>query len=62
MDLKEFAWNAVKAAVTAAVAYVAANWANVGLPDDVKAIVAVLAVALWNRFAGRLFGQQNQQD
>jgi hypothetical protein len=60
MDLKEFAWNAVKAAVTAAVAYVAANWANVGLPDDVKAIVAVLAVALWNRFAGRLFGQQNQ--
>lgn len=42
--------DALKAAVSAGVAYLAAHWANVGLPEDVKAIVALVAVALWNRF------------
>jgi hypothetical protein len=42
--------EAAKAAVTAGVAYLAAHWSAVNLPDDVKAIVALVAVALWNRF------------
>lgn len=49
-SVKNLLFEALKAAVTAGVAFVAANWAHVGLPDDVKAIVALVAVALWNRF------------
>jgi hypothetical protein len=45
--------DAAKAAVTAGVAYLAAHWSAVNLPDDVKAIVALVAVALWNRFVVR---------
>lgn len=49
-SVKALLVDAAKAAISAGVAYLAAHWANVGLPDDVKAIVALVAVALWNRF------------
>ena len=52
-DVKALLLEAVKAGVTAAVAFVAANWSGVGLPDDLKAIIALVAVALWNRFVAR---------
>jgi len=42
--------EAAKAALTAGVAYVATNWHAVPLPEDVKTIVALVVVALWNRF------------
>jgi len=48
--IKPLLVEAVKAGATAFVAYLAANWGNVGLPEDVKAIIALVAVALWNRF------------
>jgi hypothetical protein len=48
--VKPLVVEAAKAAVTAGVAYLAAHWSTVNLPDDVKALVALVVVALWNRF------------
>ena len=48
--VKPLVVEAAKAAVTAGVAYLAAHWSTVNLPEDVRAIIALVAVALWNRF------------
>ena len=48
--VKPLVVEAAKAAVTPGVAYLAAHWSAVNLPEDVRAIIALVAVALWNRF------------
>jgi hypothetical protein len=52
-QVKALLADAARAALTAGVAYIAAQWQAVDLPADVKTIVALLAVALWNRFVKR---------
>ncbi|MDR7537409.1 MAG: hypothetical protein QN183_13720 [Armatimonadota bacterium] len=50
--LRTTAAGALKAALTAAVAYVVAAYAHVPLDEPYRTIVALVAVALWNRYAG----------
>jgi hypothetical protein len=51
--IKALLAEAVRAAFTAGIAFIVAQWQAVDLPADVKTIVALLAVALWNRFVKR---------
>lgn len=53
MTPKQYLIEAVKAAVAAAVAVLAAQWPGVEFDPTLKTIVAAIAVALWFRFAPR---------
>lgn len=51
--LRTTASGALKAALSAAVAYVVAAYTTVPLDEPWRTVVALVAVALWNRYAGR---------
>jgi hypothetical protein len=48
--LKRTSIEALKAAASAAIAYIALAYTNVPLDEPYKTIVALLAVALYNRY------------
>lgn len=50
MDLRQYTKGALSAAIAAAVAFVSLNYVNVDVAEPYKQIVALLAVALYNRF------------
>ena len=51
--LERVAKGALSAAVSAAVVYVVGQWSNVPLEEPYKSLVALIAVALYNRLRGR---------
>jgi hypothetical protein len=50
---KQTAMGALKAALSAAVAYVVMAYTNVPLAEPYKTVVALLAVALYNQYVGQ---------